>query len=280
MYGILPGFTNGVQGGGVIPNTPGRNDSVTSIYCDYNFPLTNFVFTVTSPTTVSVGLIAVPDPTLPNNVTQSGGFDPTGGDLLLFTVAIPGNGQGDVNGSSLVQQAAVVAEITSINKGGTVMTFAAGDALNFNQAAGGNNLAAVSAAVAQAAVNKKFVTSTVCRLYAVTYFLQVPPAGGTVQTPRLMRQVSGFQPVPVADNIVNVQFTYDVINTLGTVDANQKDPIGAAESPGTIKKINMWVMADSLTQNGKRSQNMYLATSVSARNMSFCNDYGGNQTCK
>jgi hypothetical protein len=33
------------------------------------------------------------------------------------------------------------------------------------------------------------------------------------------------------------------------------------------------VMGESLTLDGKRSQNMYLATSVSARNMSFCNSY-------
>jgi Tfp pilus assembly protein PilW len=43
MYGILPGFGNGVQNGTVITSAPAAvNDSITSIYCDYNFPLTNF----------------------------------------------------------------------------------------------------------------------------------------------------------------------------------------------------------------------------------------------
>ena len=54
-------------------------------------------------------------------------------------------------------------------------------------------------------------TVTVCRLNAVTYFLQVPTGGGTVQTPRLMRQVNGLNAVPVADNIINLQFSYDCL---------------------------------------------------------------------
>ena len=44
-----------------------------------------------------------------------------------------------------------------------------------------------------------------------------------MQTPRLMRQVNGLDAVPVADNIINLQFTYDVINSVnGTVVANQQ----------------------------------------------------------
>ena len=87
------------------------------------------------------------------------------------------------------------------------------DALNFNQAlTAANSLAnAINSLAAFGAGN----TVTVCRLNAVTYFLQVPPAGGTVQTPRLMRQVNGLNAVPVADNIINLQFSYDVINSSG-----------------------------------------------------------------
>ena len=41
MYGIIPGFSNGVEGAAVIPAAPAPaiNDSITSIYADYNFPL-------------------------------------------------------------------------------------------------------------------------------------------------------------------------------------------------------------------------------------------------
>src|SRR5207249_12148618 len=116
---------------------------------------------------------------------------------------------------------------------------------------------------------------SVWRRQAVGYFLQVPPAAGTVQMPRLMRQVNGLDAVPVADGIINLQFTYDVIDSVnGTVVANQQNPIAAGESPGLIQKVNIWVMGSSPTTNGNKSQNMYLATSVSTPDMTFCNSYG------
>ena len=273
MYGIIPGFSNGVESGLAIPNAPGQiNDSITSIYCDYNFPLTNFAFTVNAGgTSVGVAPATTIVPGSPTNILQAGGL--TTGDLLMFTVSTPGNGTG-VSGNSLVQNAAVVAEITSIPNN-TIMDFNTTDPLNFNQAAGTNNLTAVAAAITAGGGKAQ---TTVCRLYVVTYFLQVPPAGVTVQTPRLMRQVNGYNAVPVADNIINLQFSYDVINGSSYISANVADPIGAGLSPSLIQKVNMWVMGESITQDGKRSQNMYLATSVSARNMSFCNSYSSSTT--
>ena len=89
-----------------------------------------------------------------------------------------------------------------------------------------------------------------------------------------MRQVNGLVPVPVADNIINLQFAFDTYNQLnGALDANQADPIGNGESPNLIQKINVVIMGQSMLNNGNKSQNMYLATSVSARNMAFRNRY-------
>lgn len=271
MYGIIPGFNAGVQNNAVIPAAPGQiNSSITSIYCDYNFSLSNFKFTFPSATTAGVAVI---NPVIqPNNILAPGGLNV--GDLLLFTVSTPGNGTSS-SGTSLVQNAAVAAEITGIPSN-TQINFSGGDALNFNQTGGGtaNNLATVAAAAALAGAQ-----TSVCRLNAVSYFLQVPAAGGTVQTPRLMRQVNGLDAVPVADNIINLQFTYDVIDsTTGKVTANQQDPIGAAQSPNLIQKVNIFVMGSSLTSGGKKSQSMYLATSVSTRDMSFCNSYSSTTT--
>jgi prepilin-type N-terminal cleavage/methylation domain-containing protein len=268
MYGILPGFGNGVQGGAVITAAPAPavNDSITSIYCDYNFPMTNFTFAFPSATTATVGVVNAA--VTPNNILAPGGLNI--GDLLLFVVSTPGNGKG-AGGTSLAQTAAAVAEITGIPNN-TTIDFAAADALNFNQT-GANSIAGVAASfVAGTTIN-------VCRLYAVTYFLQVPPVGGTVQTPRLMRQVNGLTAVPVADNIINLQFSYDVISsTTGLTNANLANPIAAGDSPALIQKVNMWVLGQSLTPGGKRSQSMYLASSVSARNMSFCNSYSSSTT--
>jgi type IV pilus assembly protein PilW len=267
MYGILPGFDNGVESGTIITSAPAAvNDSVTSIYCDYNFPLTNFTFTFPSTTQVNVSVVSAA--VTPNNILAPGGLNV--GDLMLFLVSTPGNGKGS-GGTSDAQTAAAVAEITGLPSN-TQINFATGDPLNFNQT-GANSLAAVAAAYVAG------TTITVCRLNAVTYFLQVPPAGSTVQTVRLMRQVNGLNAVPVADNIINLQFSYDVINsTGGTMSANQSNPVASGLSPALIQKVNMWVMGQSLLSAGNKFQSMYLASSTSTGNMSFCNSYSANST--
>ena len=288
MYGIVPGFNNGVQNAAAMTAAPGlTNDSMTSVYVDNTFQLSNFTFTITSGTSVTVGVIAAPNTLLPTNILAPGGFSGAGGDVLLFLVNTAGNGSTS-SGTSLIQDAAVAAEITAVV--GTVgttncaaspgscswtLTLATNDALNMNQTGGTtNNLSTVSAAIGGAGAQL-----TVSRLNIVTYFLQVPAAGGTVQTPRLMRQVSGQTAVPVADNIINLQFTYDVINNVtGTITANLADPLGAGQSPSLIQKVNIVLMGQSLTKDGNKSQSMYLVSSVAATDMSFCNTYSASTT--
>ena len=285
MYGILPGYANGVQGGFTIPNaSAARNDSITSIYTDYSFPLSNFIFYAVTGTQVCVALTGGPPlspaPTagLPTNILAPGGLNV--GDVLLFYVQSQGNGTTS-SGTSWSQTAAVGTEITGISTGGGdpsgkcvgttwTLTFNAGDPLNMNQTAGSNNLTSAFGASGQ---------MTVSRLNVVSYYLQVPVAGGTVQTPRLMRQVNGLSPVPVADNIINLQLSFDVIDAnTGYLSANLPNPIASGESPSLIQKINIWVMGESITSGGKKSQSMYLITSVAARNMSFCNSYSASTT--
>ena len=153
-----------------------------------------------------------------------------------------------------------VGEVTGVTAGG--ISFANLDPLNINQSgAATNNIKSIVGG-----------SSTVAyRLFAVTYYLTVPAAG---QTPRLMRQVNGLSPVPVADDIINLQFAFDTYNsTTAALDANQANPLGVGESPNNVQKVNMVVMGQSIINNGNKSQNMYLATSVSARNMAFRNRY-------
>jgi prepilin-type N-terminal cleavage/methylation domain-containing protein len=295
MYGIIPGFSTGVESSAVIPNAPGQvNSRMTSIYCDYTFPLSNFQFLVSSSTQLTASIVPAANfvASNPTNLLASGGLNPAG-DLILLTVtaANPNPASGSASGNSYVQTAAVVADTTSV--GGTVGTtacapaggcswtlnFVDGDVLEFNQSGGSNNLSSVSAAVAAAVAAGQTYNVSACRLNAVTYFIEVPAAGGTVQTPRLMRQVNGQQAIPVADNVINLQFTYDVINSVtGTVNANVQDPIGSGDSPALIQKVNIWIMGSSLVPEGNKSQSLYLATSVSAGNMSFCNSYSSSTT--
>jgi type II secretory pathway pseudopilin PulG len=278
MYGILPGYANGVQSGTPITAAPGAiNDSITSIYCDYNFPLSNFTFSFPSTTQATVGVISAPAAGVPTNILAPGGLNV--GDLIFFQVTSPGNGTGN-QGTSASQTAAVVGEITGLPSN-TQINFASGDALNFNQT-GANSLANTISSLGSNLGATGTTTGnqvTACRLQAVTYFIQVPATGGTVQTPRLMRQVNGLTAVPVADNIINLQFTYDVINSVNsTISANQANPIAAGLSPALIQKVNLWMLGQGLLPASGKAQSAYLATSVSARNMSFCNSYSSSST--
>jgi hypothetical protein len=282
MYGIIPGFANGVQNSAVITAAPAAtNDSITSIYCDYNFPLANFVFTFPGNNgyQASVGLVSTPVAGDPTNILAPGGLNV--GDLIFFLVATPGQGTKSGNqGTSSAQTAAVVAEITGLPNN-TTINFAAGDALNFNQSGSNSLVATVKSLTGNLGANGTSTGNSVtaCRLEAITYFLQVPPAGGTVQSPRLMRQVNGLTAIPVADNIINLQFSYDVVSsTNGLMNANLSNLIPAADSPAMIQKVNMWVMGQSILSSGNRYQSMYLASSVSLRNMSFCNSYSSSPT--
>jgi prepilin-type N-terminal cleavage/methylation domain-containing protein len=247
MYGIIPGYTTGVEGGTSIPAAPSPavNDSITSIYCDYNFPLFEYDVTTIAANGGSITLAVDPlyAATPPPAVNASGGIQQ--GDLIMVS-----NSAGTA-----------VGEVTNVSA--TTITFGNLDPLNMNQNAVGisNTMRSISGG-----------SSTVAyRLFAVTYYLTVPAAG---QTPRLMRQVNGLAPAPVADDIINLQFAYDTYNsTTSALDANQANPLGVGESPNNIQKINLVVMGQSIINNGNNSQNMYLATDVSARNMAFRNRY-------
>jgi len=246
MYGVIPGYSNGVESDAVVPAAPAPtiNDSITSIYADYNFPLWEYNVTFTTPgsgtgITIAPNAIYAPAPPL---ITAIGGIQV--GDLIMLSNNL-GTAVGEVTG------------LTS-----TTISFANLDALNMNQnGAQYNNIKSISTGA----------NTIAYRLFAVTYYLTVP---AVPQKPRLMRQVNGLTPVPVADDIINLQFSFDVYNsTTAALDASQANPIGVGESPNLIQKINIFVMGQSMINNGNKSQNMYLATSVSARNMAFRNRY-------
>jgi prepilin-type N-terminal cleavage/methylation domain-containing protein len=243
MYGIIPGYLNGVEAGAAIPAAPaGVNDSITVIYADYNYPLWEYNVTITGGGT---GM----------TVTPIAGFTPPAlnaagaiqqGDLIMLSNSL----------------GTAVGEVTA-PPGAAALVFSNLDALNMNQTgAATNNVSAIAAGA----------NTVAYRLFAVTYYLSVPAAVG--QSPRLMRQVNGLSPVPVADDIINLQFTYDVYNTTtDALDSNQANPIGVGESPNNMQKVNLVIMGQSITTMGNRAQSMFLATSVSARNMAFRNRY-------
>jgi hypothetical protein len=258
MFGIVPGFNNGVQGNAVILSAPGKvNDSITVVYADYNFPLFQYIVTFPlNPDGTQVNVCANPtfNPA-PPAINSAAGLKV--GDLILL------------NGTN---SKTAVGEVTGLTA--TSISFANLDPLNMNFSGNTytNNVYSVSGGAGTTSTCTPAATqATAYRLFAVTYYLSVPNNG---QLPRLMRQVNGLTPVPVGDNIINLQFAYDVYNqNTNALAANRTDPLGNGDSPNLIQKVNLSLIGESITQGGNRSQNMSLATSVSARNMTFRNPY-------
>lgn len=263
MFGIIPGAANGMKAGGpsTIAATGSTPDSLTSIYVDFapQFNLYTGTFlnalgtqlTIAQPVVLPVGgLLPATDPGTGIKI----------GDLLLVTTS-KGSAVGEVT------------TVAPLNVTGATITFANLDALNINQsgAATGNmaNIVPLPAPPLPAPVAQP--TVTVQRLLVTTYFIEVPATGA----PRLMRQVNGNPAQPVADNVIDMQFSYDLCDTGYTVTtcATVPDPIAAAQSPTQIHKVNIQLMGQSLVNTGKSSQSMQLSTAVSTRNLTFKNRY-------
>src|SRR5439155_1043598 len=73
MYGIIPGYSNGVEASAVVAAAPppAINDSITSIYADYNFPLWEYDITFPVPgngnaIALTPNVAYVPAPPFPN----------------------------------------------------------------------------------------------------------------------------------------------------------------------------------------------------------------------
>jgi prepilin-type N-terminal cleavage/methylation domain-containing protein len=254
MFGIIPGAANGMELGGPanVTATGVAPDAITVIYSDYAFPLNQY--TATFPAANPNGdVINFAPPAIP-----PAGFpaiqSPTGlqvGDLILLNNTV----------------GYAVGEVTGIAPGAgtsTNVTFANGDPLNINQsgAAKGNIKSIIPGG-----------NPVANRIWVVTYFTEVPPVA-TLQPPRLMRQVNGQAPSPVADNIIGLTVTYDACDgSLVVGCANVTNPLLAPYSPSQIHKVNIQVMGQTLNSYGNRSKSTVLSTSVSTRSLSFKDRY-------
>jgi len=254
LYGVVPGYLNGVEANAVIPAAPAPavNDALTVAYTDFSNPLSGYSIAFGGTNDDQITLTAAAGQT-PQLINAAGGINL--GDLIMLTNSV-GTALGEVTGFT-------VSGTSGTSSAGGTITFANSDALNINQ----NGVAANNTVKAIAAGASTVGT----RIFVISYYISVPAAGGTVQTPRLMRQVNGLTPVPVADNIINLQFSYDVYNSAaGALDSNQPNPIGVAESPNNIQKVNLVVMGQSILSYGSNKA-MYLATDVSVQNLAFTN---------
>src|SRR5260370_25963829 len=97
MYGIIPGYNNGVEANAVVTAAPppAVNDSITSIYADYNFPLWEYDVTFPVPgngtaITLTPNPTYVPAPPFPN---AAAGVQV--GALIMLTTSLGPPGGGD-----------------------------------------------------------------------------------------------------------------------------------------------------------------------------------------
>jgi prepilin-type N-terminal cleavage/methylation domain-containing protein len=260
LYGLIPGW----KFGPTLNAAQGPTDTVTVAYTDPEFYLGCYTASVTNATSVTFSI----NTTLATCVLPSGMAAPqaindpvvglTPGDLVWFTVTT-GSGTGATTAS-------VIGEVTSVATGAIpntyVVGFATGDPLKMNQA--GTSSGGIDNVVGW--------NGTASRILVITYYID-----DTVSPPRLMRQVSGHKPIPVAENVVYLQLSYDLYDSsAGTVITNQADG-GASQglTPNQITKINILHMAMSSSMKGAKGgyQGLDLQTSVSARDLTFRNNY-------
>ncbi|MFZ3264529.1 MAG: prepilin-type N-terminal cleavage/methylation domain-containing protein [Terriglobales bacterium] len=285
LYGLIPGYNKGP----ILNATQGATDVVTVVYTDANFYLNCYI-----PKVTAKGVVTFAPPTSPATWATEGclpnssvaapqavndtaaGLTP--GDLVLMTLG--GNTiVAEVTGAVTTTVTAGVTKyvVPFANFSGTTV-----DPLKMNQTPtnGGLNTAALNAAGSASAA--PCGGTGPCRLLVITYYID-----NTSTPPILMRQISGHTPMPVVENVAYMKFSYDLFNSAaGSPAVNQPNP-GSGDAndtasngllPNQITKINIQNMAMNSTLNGSMFgttgyQRMDLQTSVSARNLTFTNNY-------
>lgn len=159
--------------------------------------------------------------------------------------------------------------------GGNAVLLKSGDALHLNQP----TVALGNIQAMRVAGNYPAIISAT-RIKIVTYFLD-PDAGvdgikGTSDDGppfRLMRRVNAGNPVVLAENILDLQVSYDLYDdSSASQTAGEQNPLNIV--PNLIRNVNLFVTVRSPMPNAKGAyQGMSLATSVSPRNLSYHNRY-------
>ena len=178
----------------------------------------------------------------------------------------------------------------SSTAGGTI-NLLAGDVMVLNQPAGTNGAVAnLLPTGVQTYPAGTLTATTVTRLNLITYYVGTDPlaqaAGSSVSPYRVYRVLNGDSgtnpPVPIAEQIYNMNFTYDMFNSVcgGSLATNQASPTLA--QIGLIKTVNAYITAaGTLAASGQKIQQMPLSTTVSPRNLAFFDSYSStsNGTC-
>jgi prepilin-type N-terminal cleavage/methylation domain-containing protein len=262
LYGLLPGY----RFGPTINAAGGPTDVLTVVNSDSSFYLSCYNVSVTDATTVlftlpnPLGITCVLPPPMVNPQQLDDkviGLSP--GDLLQFQVT---TGVGNnATSSTVLAEVTNVATTVKSAKGELQwnVSFAAGDPLRMNQpAAATGNLNSVIG-----------YTGLANRINVISYYID-----NSIAPPRLMRQTSGHTPIPLVENVAFLRFSYDLYDSTANAPIIDKDDVPVGMTPNQITKINIKHMSINSTLHGTGGyQGLDLQTSVSARDLTFKNDY-------
>jgi prepilin-type N-terminal cleavage/methylation domain-containing protein len=278
ITGIMPGY----QAGATINGN--RTDQVLIAYVDSSPNFYKDSATGSGCTTLGFDAKPLTQATVSGNTTTlyfdsvcpaiddaKWGFKP--GDLVLVS---NGNGQ-------------AIGEVTAVSS--TNVVLAGADAMQLNQGFG--TVGSVPNVLGFGSGSKSYPgtlpVTTAYRFYIVGYYVSTDPlaqasgsnADGTAITSnRLYRLVNGDtshnMPVPVAEQITNLTFNYNMFNSVcGTGFPATASP--TVNQYSLIKTINATVWAASTLVTtavpGQRIQQAPLSTSVSPRNLSYFDSY-------
>jgi hypothetical protein len=218
------------------------------------------------------------DPSLNWSAFQAALIAPNGGSLTMPITTLPaptdpavGITPGDI---MLLQNAygSAVGVVTSV--GAFTINFGR-DPLNINQLnAPSGNIRALSTPGSNPPT---YPPTQVSRLTMITYFIQ-PFVGPTGPDARIMRQVGAHTPVPIAEHIEDLKFTYDIVDPItNALTANSVDAtIGAppVSQPNQIRKVNISLTARAVRREANGDfMRINLTTSIGPRNLSFRDRY-------
>jgi prepilin-type N-terminal cleavage/methylation domain-containing protein len=251
-YTSIPAITPGAAMGA---NVVEPSDMITVMYADNSIPL-------------SQNLINDPAPPAGDPVCN-GAIDPAGasvtfdinctnisngvmvihpGDLILFS-----NAQGNA-----------LEEVTTV--AGQKLNFAANDAFNLNQR---NDPSGTMHQIQAPAGSGNYPPTTATRVVMVTYYID----NSIANDPRLMREVNFGTPEPLAEDVEDLQASYDFIDGV-TNPTDLKVPL-PGDSPNQAEDVNLFLAARSSQQFSWNNQYFRnnLVTQVSLRGMAYFNRY-------
>jgi prepilin-type N-terminal cleavage/methylation domain-containing protein len=224
-----------------------------------SFPIYSAASPVCNGTLSSTGATATFDANC-INITGNNGIK--AGDLIMFT--------------SSTSATPVIQTVTSVS--GQVVSFASGDAFNFN----GMLAAATAGTLKQlqngsAGAGGPYPPITASRVRIVSYWIDNVT---NVKLPTLIRQVNFNAPYAVAQGVEDLQVTYSIaqassVGAYGTPGpGNAKYPI-SPDTPAQIRTVNLFVAArteNPYSQNGQYFRDN-MVTTVCVRSLSFVNRY-------